>query len=278
MPLRLRPLVPLLLALAIGGCGGDGGSEEACRPDDETTEDAPRLTIRQALEEQPSASVRVRGALLTRLDGPALLCSALAESYPPQCGAPWVRVEGLGNPFRVFEGMHVTGQDGLQPTSPTVGWLESIELPGLVERGVLTLEQPCSSTRVIDHFREETGEVLYRDLFVSNDKIDVLNFEAAPRSAEAGRRRREWGRFGIGVFLKEKQQALQEAFEQQTDAIGDAPPVRPDERGIVWARSDLPGWFALKEYDEGVVLSWSGNGRKVTDARWERLDEILSGL
>jgi hypothetical protein len=54
----------------------------------------------------------------------------------------------------------------------------------------------------------------------------------------------------------------------------------PRRRGIYWELdSQSRTWVAHSRYGQNVVLSWhSENTRKPTDARWERLNTILSGL
>ena len=74
--LALFPLT-LLLALAASGCGGD---------------DSP-LTPEEARD--ASGEVTVEGALIAIEGEPVRMCSAILESYPPQCGQPSLEVRGL---------------------------------------------------------------------------------------------------------------------------------------------------------------------------------------
>ena len=202
---------------------------------------------------------------------------ALAESYPPQCGEPSLAIDGLHNPLRAIEGLEVTGRDGLQPTTPRVAWLEAGSTGGRLDGRVLRIEPACSSKRVIDHFQDETEQELLLDGFLSNSDLEHLNFDGLENRREVAARAREWGHFSVVVFLGDDR-GVQEAFEQISDSVGDAAPVEPDAQGIVWHRDD-PGWIALKEYaDGGVVLEWLAGERQATDERWERLDEIFSGL
>jgi hypothetical protein len=276
MPFVARLLAALMIVLTLGGCAGGDDEATDCRPDDEWFP-RERITIAEALEQKPDGLVSIRGALLHREGQRPRLCSSLAESYPPKCGEPSIAIEGLGNLLRAVEGLNVTGRGDLQPTNPRVAWLESSTGGGRLDGRVLRVEPACSSKRAIDHFREETGQELALDGFLSNSGLEHLNFDSLENEATARQRRREWGHFSIVVFLEDKDRALQEAFEQISNSVGDAPPVRPDERGIVW-HSGVDTWIALKEYDGGVVLEWEAGPRRVTDRRWERLDEILSKL
>lgn len=82
----MKALLGMLIVACLAGCSGDG---------------EPRtLEIAQALEEEDRV-VRVTGYLYTD-DAPPpntdrgftlRLCSALAESFPPQCGRPSLVVE-----------------------------------------------------------------------------------------------------------------------------------------------------------------------------------------
>jgi hypothetical protein len=75
--MRLLAFIPLALVLAVGACGGDDGP----------------LTPDQARD--ASGEVTVEGALIAIEGEPVRLCSAILESYPPQCGQPSVEVRGL---------------------------------------------------------------------------------------------------------------------------------------------------------------------------------------
>lgn len=58
--------------------------------------DGPGITIDEALAFQgPPGPLLVNGALFVDPDGRVLLCSAIAESFPPQCGSTRLEVRGL---------------------------------------------------------------------------------------------------------------------------------------------------------------------------------------
>ena len=77
--MKMLALVPLavVLALAAAGCGGDEGP---------LTPDAAR---------DASGRVTVEGVLIAIEGEPVRMCSAILESYPPQCGEPSLEVRGL---------------------------------------------------------------------------------------------------------------------------------------------------------------------------------------
>ena len=74
----------LVLLLGLAGCGADeDGSAQG------------PLTVEQALSSSPEEPVTVTGFVVAPEGQPVRLCSALLESYPPQCGEPSLVVEGL---------------------------------------------------------------------------------------------------------------------------------------------------------------------------------------
>jgi hypothetical protein len=114
-------LISLLAAAALAGCGeasdepgaGGAGTTTPVFVDQVTDSDEPQL---------------VTGNLLVA-DGGARLCSALAESFPPQCGEPSLRVAGLD--LGTVPGLTTNGG---------VSWTDHpIELRGVVSDGTLTV-------------------------------------------------------------------------------------------------------------------------------------------
>jgi hypothetical protein len=89
------------------------------------------LTVQEALDTNASGSVRVRGSVVAD-DAATRLCYALAESYPPQCGRPFLRVEGLD----------LAALDGLS-RHEGVRWTDSeVVLAGQLEDDVLRDASP----------------------------------------------------------------------------------------------------------------------------------------
>ena len=85
--------------------------------------DGPGLSVADALGHQATDDiVAVSGALFVSADGTVLLCDAIAESFPPQCGGERIRVEGLD----------LAAVPGLQ-TEGDVSWAEGVTLLGSVE-------------------------------------------------------------------------------------------------------------------------------------------------
>ena len=94
--MRTLLLLPLAL-LALAACGGDG--EE---PQPQSTQPpasaglgaGPGISIDAALASDSAEPLLVNGNLLAQGEQ-IRLCSALAESFPPQCSGPSLQVEGL---------------------------------------------------------------------------------------------------------------------------------------------------------------------------------------
>jgi hypothetical protein len=118
----LVALVALLPLFAACG-GGDGPSGSSAEP----------LSIGQALAGSRNGRVTVSGFLIAPDGQPVRLCSALLESYPPQCGEPALVVEGLD----------LTSLDGLtktdDPSLAQVTWSDMpVSIPGEIVDGVLS--------------------------------------------------------------------------------------------------------------------------------------------
>ena len=138
--MRTRSIVmpAALLAIALVACGGQDtpvadGLSSSQTPGASVVDadgrltvtadsgDAPAVSIEQALggEAEP---VRITGSLIVDAAGRVLLCSALAESLPPQCGGQ--RLEVVGLDLDTIENMQASGG---------VRWADSVEVVGTVE-------------------------------------------------------------------------------------------------------------------------------------------------
>jgi hypothetical protein len=123
-------LAALVAALALSSCGGDddsaGGGDTSTAP---SVPVGPGISIEEALETDSTEPLLVSGNLLV-VNGEPRLCSALAESFPPQCGGASLLITGLD----------LTGIDGLVVEGDVMWTDRPIKLAGLVADGRLTME------------------------------------------------------------------------------------------------------------------------------------------
>ncbi len=130
----MRFLAPLLIALlTLAACATQPSDDPPSAPADDGWTlviadgngpgDGPGLSVADALTHGPTDDmVSVTGALFVNADGTVLLCDAIAESFPPQCGGDRIIVEGLD--LSTVEGLQTEGD---------VRWAESVTLLGSVE-------------------------------------------------------------------------------------------------------------------------------------------------
>ena len=121
----MRFPLPFLLVMLLAACGTTlpAPSGEPALVVTEGVVDGPGLSVADALDHEVTDDiVTVSGALFVNADGTVLLCDAIAESFPPQCGGERIRVEGLD----------LAAVPGLQ-TEGDVSWAEGVTLLGSVE-------------------------------------------------------------------------------------------------------------------------------------------------
>ena len=118
----------LIIGLGLAACGLDAAAPSAPGGDpvlvivDGDPGNA-GMSVAEAFGHGPTDDiVAVTGALFVSPDGTVLLCDAIAESFPPQCGGERMRVEGLD----------LAAVPGLQ-TEGEVSWAENVTLLGSVE-------------------------------------------------------------------------------------------------------------------------------------------------
>ncbi len=129
----LRSTTPIILALGaavlITACA-PARADDSSEPPDQARYvldvgpnvvhgDGPGISVAEALARVDSL-VLVNGSLFVDADGVVLLCDAIAESYPPQCGGDRIEVVGLGlSDFELKE-------------ASSVRWAEQIQVAGTV--------------------------------------------------------------------------------------------------------------------------------------------------
>jgi hypothetical protein len=127
-----------------------------------------------------------------------------------------------------------------------------------------------SSQQVSDEFEDEAGRPLEET--IPDPSWEQLGFglNAPPAVIE------RFGTFSIYVVDEEDPEALTSLLRDK--ATGE--PLEMDAEGIYWELDSLSNtWIAHSRYGENVVLAWfSEQTEPETDERWQRLDDILSGL
>lgn len=127
----------VLTAALLAGCGGEAADDPGAgstQPPSAGIGAGPGISIEQAIASNLDGPLLVNGNVLAE-SGEIRFCSALAESFPPQCGGPSLRVEGL----------KLDEVDGLV-TEGDVSWTDRpIQLLGLVEDGVLSVSQNATA-------------------------------------------------------------------------------------------------------------------------------------
>jgi hypothetical protein len=132
----------IMTALCITACGSDPQATppptQAESPASTPSAAAPipggGLSIQEAIHSTLAGPLIVKGFVVANGQGAVQLCSALAESYPPQCGGPSLEVIGLD--LATVEGL------SRDETSPDRAWTETvISLLGNVEAGSITVSE-----------------------------------------------------------------------------------------------------------------------------------------
>lgn len=125
----VRTALVLIGAISLVGCsaigggpplapGGGGSSELPVLTITDAIVDGPAVDVGQSLGISSDLPIRVTGALFVAPDGTVLLCSAIAESFPPQCAGDRIEIAGLDLAAVELE------------TANDVSWSESVELIG----------------------------------------------------------------------------------------------------------------------------------------------------
>ena len=122
-------LLALFLAAALLGCSTPPSGAPTPGGPGSGTASGPGISVREALDGDFDTPVLVNGALFVSA-AQVRLCSAIAESFPPQCGGDRIDVQGLD----------LSTIAGLQTEGGT-SWAESVQLLGNVENGVLVIAQ-----------------------------------------------------------------------------------------------------------------------------------------
>ncbi len=130
-----RTISAILLALLLAACGGaadvsdapvsqppiKGGDADGILQIAQGIADGPGISIEEAIGQAGTGPLLINGSLFVDPDGTVLLCSAIAESFPPQCGGTRLSVRGLD----------LESMPDLQEANG-VRWAEQVQLLGTV--------------------------------------------------------------------------------------------------------------------------------------------------
>lgn len=175
--------VMIVVTVALSACGSSSdGSSASTSASSTTTTVGPGadvvLTVEQALSATPGQVIAVRGFILATSEQ-TVLCSALAESYPPQAGGASLTVTGL-DPEALVGLSSTAGQDGLAEVKWSDYW---VTLTGVVNDGVLEVK---ATPRIVE---ASAGDVKIRfspvsEPITSGDQVwwafDVTNLGETP--------------------------------------------------------------------------------------------------
>lgn len=130
----MRVAAIVFVLLAVVACAGGSDDEEPAAQEPVPADGG--LIVEEALASETREPVLVRGHYVARAHEPARLCSALAESFPPQCGEPSLRIE--------TDELDESELGGLRRTPDgSAAWTEQeVQLIGLVRDGALVIEAP----------------------------------------------------------------------------------------------------------------------------------------
>jgi len=128
-------IVAMLVLVACSAIGGGGDGQVTPDPDTgvkggdadgilqiaQGVGDGPGISIDDAIGQAGTGPLLINGSLFIDRDGSGLLCSAIAESFPPQCGGTRLRVRDLD----------LSSVPNLEEANG-VRWAEAIQLLGTV--------------------------------------------------------------------------------------------------------------------------------------------------
>lgn len=133
-------------------------------------------------------------------------------------------------------------------------------------------DQTITAGQVVQEFRQAPGQPKLRKTVEPDAAWEQLGF-GLNVSEEL---RARYGVFNVYVVEPGRPQAVQSLLKDKDTRKT----LRPSESGIYWEFDDLAhSYVAYKRYGSNVVLAWWNEGQQpVVDARWTRLDALMSGL
>jgi hypothetical protein len=128
-----------------------------------------------------------------------------------------------------------------------------------------------SAGQVIGQFKRDTGRPLQRAA-VEDVAWDQLSYGLNPSQELLAK----YGIFSVYVAKAGHVDALGSLLKDKTTREA----LKRDAEGVYWEHDPNSGtWVAYKRYSRNVVLVWfSGSKTQALDARFERLDRVLTDL
>lgn len=132
-------------------------------------------------------------------------------------------------------------------------------------------EAVLTAGQLVQRFQEEPGNPLLRGAG-GDPAFRQLGFGLNPSQRLLER----YGVFSIYVVDADRPQALTSLLRDKATGR----PLEPDPSGVYWERdTQSRSWIAYKRYGTNVVLVWwAESAERSADARWRRLDRVLTGV
>jgi hypothetical protein len=131
---------------------------------------------------------------------------------------------------------------------------------------------PIAAGAVIQQFRTVPGMPALRTAATGDPSWEQLGLglDVSPAA------QKKYGTFTIYVVDPEDKEAVTSLLADKDTAT----PLQAGTDGIYWDYDELAkSYVAQKRYGSNVVLAWwNEKGAKGTDARWQRLDQLMQGV
>lgn len=131
---------------------------------------------------------------------------------------------------------------------------------------------PIGASQLVAQFKRASGGTQLRGTATRDTAWEQLGLGLNATPAQ----QREYGTFSIYVVEPDHDEAVTSLLSDKDTAK----PLARDGDGIYWDFDELAGsYVAYKRYGSNVVLAWwNEQPEPVTDARFERLDALMTEL
>ncbi|MBA2537946.1 MAG: hypothetical protein H0V20_11020 [Actinobacteria bacterium] len=130
--------------------------------------------------------------------------------------------------------------------------------------------------------------------YTASDVVQQFKSEpGSPRLRRAAGVDTAWEQLGLGLNVSDRllrrygvftvyvvEPGNEEAVDSLLTDKATGKPLQPDEQGVYWELdTQSKDWIGYTKYGENVVLAWlGGRSEPEVDARWARLNRLISGL